>query len=328
MKDILGTIREKAKANPKRIVLPESDEPRTEEAIRTLVDQRIAKVVTMGPPELRKKIGARRSDDLETVEAGSYRDIEGLIAAYCQSMKHKGVTPDQARQAVLTDRLIFAGLLVRSGFADGFVAGASHTTADVVRTAIHCIGVDPAIGIISSAFLMEVPGSPYGESGVLLFADCGVNPDPNPDQLAGIAISSARLFEQLVGKTARVALLSYSTKGSAKGPLVDKVIEALKKAKERAPQLTIDGEFQTDSALVPEVARIKCPSSPVAGTANVLIFPNLDSGNLGYKLVQRLAGARAVGPLLMGSMKPCSDLSRGCSADDIVDAAAITAVRA
>jgi len=328
MKDTLESIRERAQAKPKRIILPESDEPRTREAIRIIADRRIAKVITVGAPDLAKNLRVRRPDEVEVVEAARHPSLEGLVAAYAQSMKHKGMTPDQARQAVLQEKLVFAGLMVRAGLADGFVAGASHTTADVVRSAIHCIGVDPAIGIISSSFLMEVPECPYGESGVLLFADCGVNPDPNPDHLAGIAISSARLFEQLVGKAAKVAFLSYSTKGSAKGPLVDKVVQAVQKTRARAPQIAIDGELQGDSALVPEVARLKCPGSPVAGTANVLIFPNLDAGNLAYKLVQRLAKARAVGPLLMGSAKPCSDLSRGCSPDDIVDATAITAVRA
>jgi phosphate acetyltransferase len=228
---------------------------------------------------------------------------------------------------VTKEYVVFGALLVRTGLADGFVAGASHTTPDVVRTAIHCLELDKKIGSVSSAFLMVVPNSVYGESGIFIFADCGVNPDPNPNQLAGSAIAAAELFEKLVGKKPIVAFLSYSSQGSAKGPLVDKVVEAVKMAKERAPALAIDGEFQVDSAIVPEVAKLKCSASPVAGKANVLVFPNLDSGNISYKLVQRLANARAVGPLLLGTTKPCSDLSRGCSVDDIVDAVALTSVR-
>ncbi len=218
-------------------------------------------------------------------------------------------------------------MLVRRGLADGFVAGANHTTADTVRAALRCLRIDKDLAVAAGAFLMEVPDSPYGESGVFVFADCGVNPEPNARQLSGIGVLSARLFEQLVGKQPRVAFLSYSSKGSAEGPLVDKIREAIAKAKDIAPNLSIDGEFQVDSALVPEVARIKCPASDVAGRANVLIFPDLNSGNISYKLTQRLANARAVGPLLMGFTRPCSDLSRGCTVDDIIDAVAITAVR-
>jgi phosphate acetyltransferase len=188
--------------------------------------------------------------------------------------------------------------------------------------------IDRSIGVVSGAFLMEVPGSEFGASGAFVFADCGVNPEPNARQLSGIAVSSAELFRKLVGQEPKVAFLSYSSKGSAQGPLVEKVKEAVARAREMSPGLAVDGEFQADSAIVPEVARMKCGSSPVAGYANVLIFPDLNSGNICYKLTQRLANARAVGPLLTGFTKPCSDLSRGCYAEDIVDAVAITAIRA
>jgi phosphate acetyltransferase len=217
---------------------------------------------------------------------------------------------------------------VRKGAADGFVAGANHTTPDVIRAAIRCLSIDRNIGVISGAFFMEVPDSPYGERGLFVFADCGVNPEPNARQLAGIAASSANLFLKLTGKTPKVAFLSYSSKGSAEGPLVEKMREAVAKAKEISPGLLVDGEFQVDSAIVPEVAALKCAASDVAGRANVLIFPDLNSGNISYKITQRLAKARAVGPILLGFTKPCSDLSRGCYVDDIVDAVAITALEA
>jgi phosphate acetyltransferase len=238
------------------------------------------------------------------------------------------MTPEEAAEAVRRDYVTFGAMLTRRGLADGFVAGANHTTPDVIRAALRCLPIDKEIGVVSGAFLMEVPSCEYGANGVFIFADCGVNPNPNARQLAGMAVSSAALFRQLVGETPRVALLSYSSQGSAHGEMVDKVVEAVKIAKAMAPGLALDGEFQADSAIVPEVAKIKCAESDVAGRANVLIFPDLDSGNICYKLTQRLAKARAVGPLLEGFTRPCSDLSRGCNADDIVDAVAITSLRA
>jgi phosphate acetyltransferase len=214
------------------------------------------------------------------------------------------------------------------GDIDGFVAGASHTTPDVARAAIQCLGVNEKTNIASSCFIMKVPDCSYGEGGAFIFADCGIVPEPTPRQLACIAISNAELAEKIFGVTAKVALLSYSTKGSARGRAIDKVLEALKLAKEMQPELLIDGELQLDAAIVPEVAQIKYPESILAGRANVLIFPNLEAGNIGYKLVNRLANARAIGPLIVGLNKPCSDLSRGCSVEDIVDCAATTAIRA
>ncbi len=328
MRDFLCSIRERSARNPRRIVLPETDDPRTIEAIRFIVDNKIAKVIAIGRDDVKAKVAARNVRDIEVLEPERYKDIDDLATMYYELRKHKGMTLEEAGRIVRKEYVVFGALLVRRGMADGFVAGASHTTPDVVRTAIHCLAPDKSVGVVSGAFVMEVPNCAYGESGVFVFADCGVNPDPDPVQLAGIAIASAKLFTQLVGSTARVAFLSYSTKGSAKGPLVEKAVEAVKKARAQAPDLAIDGEFQVDSALVPEVAKRKCPGSEVGGRANVLIFPNLDSGNISYKLVQRLANARAVGPILMGTLQPCSDLSRGCSADDIIDAVAVTSVRA
>lgn len=324
---ILESIRQKASKNLKRIVLPESDDERTMEAIEVILDNKISRLMVMGDDSVRKKIKSKNTSFLEVVDPAKYKDLEKMAAEYYELRKLKGITPEEAHKAVSTDYLTFGAMLVKEGLADGFVAGANHTTPDVIRAALRCLTIDKDIGVVSGAFLMEVPDCPYGERGVFIFADCGVNPQPNARQLAGIAVSNATLFQKLVGKRPVVAFLSYSSKGSAEGELVDKIKEAVAKAKEMAPDLLIDGEFQADSAIVPEVARIKCGDNPVAGKANVLIFPNLDSGNISYKLTQRLAKARAVGPLLSGFRKPASDLSRGCSAEDIVDAVAVTAVR-
>lgn len=325
---ILEEIRKKASKSQKKIVLPESDDQRTLEALDYILDNRIAKIILIGRQDVRRLIKSKNTKDLELIDPEGYSDIERMASEYYELRKLKGVTPEQAGEAVRKDSVTFGAMLVRQGVAGGFVAGANHTTPDVIRAALRCLSIDRSIAVVSGAFLMEVPDSPYGENGVFVFADCGVNPEPNSRQLAGIAVSSAALFKQLVGKTPRVAFLSYSSKGSAEGRLVDKMLEALNKAKEIAPDIVLDGEFQVDSAIVPEIAKIKCPASELAGKANVLIFPDLNSGNISYKLVQRLAKARAVGPLLQGFTRPCSDLSRGCSSEDIVDAVAITALRA
>jgi phosphate acetyltransferase len=219
-------------------------------------------------------------------------------------------------------------MLTRAGEADGFVAGASHTTPDVAKAAIYCLGVDERLGTISSSFIMILSDENFGEKGVFLFADCGIVPEPSAKQLAGIAISTAELGRTVLGLSPRVAMLSYSTKDSARGKLVDKVKEATRLVKDLAPDLIVDGELQVDSAIVPEVAQIKNPNGIIKGDANILIFPNLEAGNIGYKLVNRLARARALGPLLQGLNKPCSDLSRGCSVEEIIDCVAVTAIRA
>lgn len=325
---ILEKIRIKASKNLKKIVLPESDDERTMEAVEAILDKRISRLIVIGDDSVRKKIKSKNTDLLEVIDPATYKDTDKMITEYYELRKIKGMTPEEAKHVISTDYLTFGAMLVRRDIADGFVAGASHTTPDVIRAALRCFTIDREIAVVSGAFLMEVPDCPYGSEGVFIFADCGVNPQPNARQLSGIAVSCATLFQKLVGKRPVVAFLSYSSKGSAEGELVDKIKEAVKRAKEIAPDLLIDGEFQADSAIVPEVARIKCGDNPVAGNANVLIFPNLDSGNISYKLTQRLANARAVGPLLTGFRKPCSDLSRGCSAEDIIDAVAVTAVRA
>lgn len=325
---ILEKIREKASKNLKRIVLPETDDERTMEAVEFILDKKICRLIVIGDEAVRKKIKSKNTDLLQVLDPSTYKDTEKMINEYYELRKIKGMTPEEAKKVILTDYLTFGAMLVRDDVADGFVAGANHTTPDVIRAALRCLTIDREIGVVSGAFLMEVPDCPYGDNGVFIFSDCGVNPQPNSRQLSGIAVASATLFQKLTGKRPVVAFLSYSSKGSAEGELVDKIKDAVGRAKEIAPDLMIDGEFQADSAIVPEIAKIKCGDNPVAGHANVLIFPNLDSGNISYKLTQRLANARAVGPLLTGFRRPCSDLSRGCSAEDIVDAVAVTAVRA
>lgn len=324
---ILEKIRQKASKNLRKIVLPESDDERTIEAAGLILDNKISRLVIIGDDSAREKIKSKNTDLLEVINPAAYKNIEAMASEYYELRKLKGMTPEEAHKIVMTDYLIFGAMLVKENAADGFVAGANHTTPDVIRAALRCLTIDREIGVVSGAFLMEVPNCAYGENGVFIFSDCGVNPQPNARQLSGIAVSCATLFQKLVGKRPIVAFLSYSSKGSAEGELVDKIKEAVSRAKQMAPDLLIDGEFQADSAIVPEVAEIKVGKNPVAGHANVLIFPNLDSGNISYKLTQRLANARAVGPLLTGFRKPASDLSRGCSVDDIVDAVAATAVR-
>lgn len=307
--DIIQKIRAMAKEKQKTIALPEIEDKRVKDAAEFIEKEGIAKVLLFGRGMLDK---AKQEE---------YAKI------YFELRKSKGISVDDAMK-VMEDPLYYAAMMTHVGDCDGVVAGASHATAEVARATIHCLGVDERTNIASSCFLMHVPDCSYGEEGAFIFADCGIVPDPNPRQLACIAISNAELAEKIFGVAPRVALLSYSTKGSSKGRLIDKTLEALALARQMQPSLLIDGELQVDAALVPEVAQIKYPNSLLKGTANVLIFPNLESGNISYKLVQRLAKARAIGPLIVGLNKPCSDLSRGCSVDDVVDCVAVTAVRA
>ncbi|MBP7056835.1 MAG: phosphate acetyltransferase [Candidatus Omnitrophica bacterium] len=325
---LINDIRKRAAANLKTVVLSESEDERTFEALDFILDNGIAKIILIGPESCRGKIKSKKTSGLTIIDPLTFKDTDAMVSEYYELRKAKGMTQEEAAKTMKTDYVTFGAMLVRKGVAAGFVAGASHTTADVIRAALRCLSIDKNIGTVSGSFFMEIPGSVYGEKGSFLFADCGVNPEPNARQLAGIAVSSAALFKKLTDKTPVVAFLSYSSKGSAEGPLVDKMREAVARARETEPGLLVDGEFQVDSAIVPEVAKIKCPGNNVAGKANVLIFPDLNSGNISYKLVQRLANARAVGPLLQGFTKPCSDLSRGCIPEDIVDAVAVTSIRA
>lgn len=324
---IIDDIRSRSAARPRTIALPESDDPRTIEALDYILEKKIARIVLIGNESGFRRVKNSGSPDLQMIDPLQYKDTLAMAGEYYEIRKSKGVTQEEAERTMRGDWVTFGAMLVRRGFADGFVAGANHTTPDVIRAALRCMQIDRSVGVVSGAFLIEVPGSRFGENGAFIYADCGVNPEPNARQLSGIAVSSAELFRKLLGKEPKVAFLSYSSQGSAQGPLVEKVKEAVSRAREMSPGLLVDGEFQADSAIVPDVARMKCSSSPVAGFANVLIFPDLNSGNICYKLTQRLANARAVGPLLTGFTKPCSDLSRGCYAEDIVDAVAITSIR-
>ena len=324
-------LKEKAQKNPKRIVLPEGAEPRVLKAASIIASSKTAQVILIGKEKSVLALAKKISVSLESVriiDPETYPRLNEMINVFYNRRKHKGVTLPDARKAVLGNCVYFGALLVNIGEADGFVAGASHTTSNVARAGIYCIGLRDDIKTMSSSFLVQAENSPYGDEGLFIFGDCGIVPDPNSEQLADIAISTARLYEEFFSHKPRVALLSYSTKGSARGASVDKVLGALECIRKRSPGLDVDGELQSDAAMVPEVAKIKSPGSKVAGRANVLIFPNLDSGNIAYKLIQRLGSVRVVGPLLQGLKKPGSDLSRGCLVDEIVDTVVATCVRA
>lgn len=302
-------IRSRARTNLKTIALPEYDDARVAEAAKFIEREGIARVVLLTPDKINKE------------------ERERYVQQYFELRKARGITLEEVEK-IFDDPLFYAAMMCREGKVDGFVAGANHTTADTARAAIHCLGINERISIACSCFIMEVPDCAYGQSGTFIFADCGIIPEPNPRQLACISLASAELAQKVLDLPPRVALLSYSTKGSAKGKGIDKVTEALKMLKEMAPDLIADGELQVDAAIVPEVAKIKYPDSTVAGKANILIFPSLEAGNISYKITQRLAKARALGPLLLGLNKPCSDLSRGCLVEDVVDCVAVTAIRA
>ncbi len=328
---IIDKIKAKAKQDVKHIVLAEGSEPRTVQAARLITDQGIAKVTLLGSTEDIAKVAAETGTNVEGIEQIDPKKSE-KAQAYADLLfelrKAKGMTPEQAMELVTGNPLFYGAVMVKTGDADGMVAGAINSTGNVLRPALQIIKTAPGIKVVSGAFIMEVPNKQYGDDGVLIFGDCAVIPDPSADELAAIAISSAQTGKQLTGMDPKVAMLSFSTKGSAKHDNVTKVQEATAKVHELAPELECDGELQADAALVESVGALKAPGSQVAGHANVLIFPDLQAGNIGYKLVQRFAGATAVGPIVQGLAKPVNDLSRGCSVEDIVSVVAITAVKA
>ena len=329
--DILERMSARAKANPRRIVLPEGDEPRTLEAANILLRDEIAHLILIGNPAVMRKMAAERG--YEYIERARIIDPESdpKMSEYAQLLyelrKAKGMTEEEAARKA-KDPLYLGCLMIKAGDADGELAGARGTTADTIRPAFQILKTKPGVGIVSGAFLMITPAKHLGESGLLVFADCAVNPCPNATELAQIAISTAETARSLAGIEPKVAMLSFSTKGSAKHELIDKVTEATRIAKELAPELAIDGELQADAALIPGVAEKKAPGSAVAGKANVLVFPDLQAGNIGYKLVERFSGADAIGPILQGIAAPVNDLSRGCKVQDIVQMVIITANQA
>ena len=325
---IIDKIKAKAKADIKHIVLPEGEEIRNVQAAVMIRDQGLAKLTLLGNPAKVKEVAA--GADLTGIDIIDPADSDKapLYAATLYDLrKAKGMTEEEAAKKV-ADPMYYGIMMVKLGDADGLVSGAIHSTGDMLRPALQVIKSKPGMKTVSSCFLMECPDKSFGDNGVMIFSDCGVNIDPDAEQLANIALGAADSARSLAGMEPRVAMLSFSTKGSAKHDDVTKVQEATRIAHEMAPELLLDGELQLDAALVEKVGQLKAPGSKVAGHANTLVFPNLDAGNIGYKLVQRLAHAEAYGPILQGIAKPCNDLSRGCSADDIVATVAITAVQA
>ncbi|MBO7354097.1 MAG: phosphate acetyltransferase [Lachnospiraceae bacterium] len=325
----IDDIKVRARKNIKTIVLPEAEDRRVLEAAATTLKEGNAKIVLLGDPADIAKLGEGLDLSAATIINPKTADkLQAYIDKLVELREKKGMTPELALQSLTTDYTTFAVMMVKMGDADGVVSGACHSTANTLRPCLQILKTAPGVKSASAFFLMIVPNCEYGENGVFVFADCGLNQNPDPEQLAEIAAQSAKSFEMLTGKSARVAMLSHSSKGSAKHDDVTKVVEATRIAKETYPDIMLDGELQLDAAIVPSVGASKAPDSPVAGKANVLVFPDLDAGNIGYKLVQRLAKAEAYGPVMQGIAAPVNDLSRGCFAEDIVGVIAITAVQA
>ena len=326
MSAFLDSIIARAKADKKTIVLPEGNDPRTLKAAERILADEIADLVILGDVQAIQSSG-RALEGARIIDPRTYEGTEELAMGLFEARKHKGMTEEQARE-LIQDVLYFGVMLVKTGAADGMVAGACHSTGDVLRPSLQVLKTAPDAKLVSSFFVMCVPDCDLGAQGTFLFSDCGLEVQPDAERLANIAVSSAASFASLVGAKPAVAMLSHSSHGSAKNDEAAKVVEATRIAKELAPNLALDGELQLDAAIVPEIGASKAPDSPVAGHANVLVFPDLDAGNIGYKLVQRLAKAEAYGPITQGIAAPVNDLSRGCTADDIYGVISITCVQA
>lgn len=327
----IESMKERAKQDIKTIVLPESEDIRVLKACESILKEQFAKLILIGNREEVEKLANDNNVDINGVEI-----IDPLksdkFSKYANDLyelrKAKGLTLENAQELLRTNSRYFATMMVKENDADGFVSGASHATSDTLKPALQILKTAPGTKLVSAFFVMVVPNCKYGENGIFIFADSGLNEYPDSDALSEIAISSAKSFEELIGKEPKVAMLSYSTYGSAHSPLTEKVVEATKLLKEKAPTLKCDGELQLDAAIIPEIANRKAPGSPINGEANVLIFPDLDAGNIGYKLTQRFGNAEAYGPLCQGVARAVNDLSRGCSSEDIAGVVAITAVQA
>lgn len=326
----IENIKERAKQDIKTIVLPESDDIRIIEAASKVLKEGYADIILVGNKDKINKLANTNNIDItgaKIIDPNNSDKFSKYSNDFYELRKEKGMTLDKAKE-MMKDNVYFGMMMVKEGDSDGLVSGACHSTSDTLRPALQILKTAPGTKLVSAFFLMVVPNCEYGENGAFVFADSGLNEYPDPDALSEIAIASSKSFKQLIGKEPKVAMLSYSTYGSAHSPLTDKVVEATKLVKEKMPNLIADGELQLDAAIIPEIAVSKAPESPLKGQANTLVFPDLDAGNIGYKIVQRLAKAEAYGPLCQGIARPVNDLSRGCSSDDIAGVVAITAVQA
>lgn len=325
----IDEIKEKARQNKKTIVLPEAEDIRTLQAAAQIQKEDTANLILIGKEaDVKELAGDLDISKAKIVDPENFEKMDAYVDLLVELRKKKGMTAEEARRILTTDYTYFGVMMVKAEDADGMVSGACHSTANTLRPSLQILKTAPGTKLVSAFFIMVVPDCELGANGIFAFADCGLNQNPNPEELAAIAGSTAKSFQALVGEEPLVAMLSHSTKGSAKHDDVDKVAEATKIAKEEYPEFKIDGECQLDAAIVPSIGASKAPGSEVAGKANVLVFPDLDAGNIGYKLVQRLGKAEAYGPMCQGIAKPVNDLSRGCSAEDIVGVVAITAVQA